>query len=237
MKPSLNFLLFFIAIFIGVISCKKDAVENPNNNSNLIPKFREAGEWIYQYYNSDLELISSDDIDTNIEYHLIVETINDSVVKVVYFESEEDAYQFTVSTGQYVDLKNKIEAVRAIRDFATQYSVDFNSDNEPPQAVLDFIDQYNTGNKTTGVGLLREHVTCPSSLFGSSYFMSGNPQWTLGNFRNKASGAQGGGLANMVWDNRWFGGRGVYLLLGTGNAIPLVKQCGIDFNDRAESCW
>lgn len=232
------------------LACKKENknVERTNNTNNTSQQptvaHREVGTFEYQYYDKNLTSIDPADIDDTLpDYVLLVKTDStaagfDSIVKVIYFESENDAYAFAVANAEYAEMKTKIETARLIRNFADAHGVNENTpDDQVPQEVLEYVAEftlYGKGTKaTSGAGLLREYVSCPSGVYGGACFVSGLPQWTLGGFNNKASGAHGLGLSNFCWDGKWFKNSWIFLFFGTG--VPIPFGCAF-FDNRAESC-
>ena len=228
------FLSFAVlgSIIFGT-SCNKPA-ENPAPGAQTQATSQKDDNGI-TYVDVSGNRIPESAVDQSLDYVLAYDYNN---ATIHYFRSENEAQQYCQQTGNFPDLLTRINAIQKVRDFAVANGVDLNRDDDPPQAVKDFIDETcgGLGQKGTGVGILYEHVNC-TSAYGSTCGISGNPQFSLFGFRNRASAAKGVGLANMLWDRTWFRGPSVYLLLGTASTIPLALPCGLNYNDRAESCW
>ncbi len=161
---------------------------------------------------------------------LFVEPCIDNSFKYTlrYFKSEEDAYNYVCTTKGMEEIKIQMDYIKSVRDLA-QVTGDINIDD--PNEIskeLKILFSNSSFEQTKGVGILFDNLNGT----GSFSALTGNPQPTLFSFNNRAESAKGIGLANRIFDKKWFRGNSVYLLLGTAGLIPFD---GINFRNKAES--
>src|SRR5690606_23323242 len=145
-----------------------------------------------------------------------------------YFTNEDKAYEYICSKPSLIDAKLKLEFTRDVRELA-ELTGDINKTNPEDfsDAMKEKLASFNTIQEK-GVGVLYDFLNAQ----GPTTIVTGNPQFTLFGFNNRAESAQGVGLANWLWDKRWFSGTSVYLLLGTAGVINFNA---LNFQNRAES--
>lgn len=200
------YLLLSALFLIFLSSCdKKYSKENSESftfesSSPILSSFSKSD---FIYFDKDLKQISIDGLRKDPEILIIADATSGKKVHCIYFSNEDEAYNFTVKTGKYPDLKENIENVRKVKEFARRYNVNFDSDETPPQEVVDYLSTFELEIQPEGVGLLYDYYDCLSlSSSGGTIPITGNPQPSLFSFNNRASVAQGIGLANRIWDRK-----------------------------------
>ncbi|MBS4013974.1 MAG: hypothetical protein KGZ97_09510 [Bacteroidetes bacterium] len=228
MKPKIlknvtiiTFSLFVLLTTVLFISCNKE--------SEIVEKSVETIFNEVVFTDSKGSVISIDDASLDLPDAVLIlmeDKDSRSGIKAQYFKTEEDAYKYISEIPELTDAKEKMDFARRVRSLAEKTG-DINVEDPElfSKEMKTLLASYNP-IADRGMGLLYD-LSPPA---GDYFPITGNAQVSLFSFNNRATSAQGFGLANWLWSRTWFRGSAVYLLLGTAHFIPLKD---LNFDNQA----
>lgn len=251
MKQHIFSMLVASYAIVLLNSCKKEDLQNTqatNNNTNqTIALSKSAEETYYTNYSiydaSGNSVTLSSEILNNENAVFVGVASNDSTIDIIYFPSQNDAISYCAGNGDLEYVATKLSQINAVRNFAADHEVNFDSDEEPNETVRQYMDSVFGSAKTTSAGIMWEHITTTINNQNQTVFTGGGStmgltqaaQYSFFGFRNKASLVWQVGW-NTLCDYRWWGGQ-KFFCFGAGY-VPLGGPASAGpnfFNDRAES--
>lgn len=216
-----------VALFTA---CEKEKTEPQLNpaQTNSTADVQTSGS---RYYYKGQEVTKGFLKSITTENHWLV--IDDKkVISHYVFDTEEELQNFAKSTPYANTVANRFSQINAAREYAAaHHSIEeYERTGIVPSDLTNYVQQLSGSAKPNGVGLMFDDLNAGGSFFP----LSGSPQGTLPGFDNRAESASGAGLANDVWDKKFWGGSSRFLILGTGTVINFD---GLNFQNMASSAW
>ena len=173
-------------------------------------------------------------IDENIEYNILVEEIvgKPNEFNTIYFESDEEAYQFFKSNIKYNLIVENIDKLRVIRALAFKTGdilIEEPTDENISEEMRDLLKNYrNAGaaNKSNITGLLYDHPGAPGLIAAYVNFLP-----SLGSARNRGESCTQIFPNNIFCDFLWFGGQKLYVFATPNGYLDFPPY----FANKAES--
>jgi len=218
--------LMLASMGMAFTSCNKE-IENGKVQQQVKQEEAASAKPI-RFLNAAGQEISKADANMDLDNAVLIVSEEKSGISARYFTSETEAYAYVCSQSKFSKIQKTMEIAKEIRELAIQtgdLSVENPADYSAEMKQL--LSSY-PAEQTKGVGLLFDNLNASGSIAP----LTGSPQPTLFGFNNKAESASGAGLANNIWDKKFFSGSSIYLLLGTGSVINFD---GLGFQNRAES--
>ncbi len=221
-------ILSLFAITIILVSCKKDElVAEMSTNENDI----DFSEVIVIDKNDNVLTSKKDFLEDGTA--TVMEGYNELERKYIlrFFTSIDELSNYALENEKYNVIYERIKMINEIHalgevtgDLYLENPTEDNISEEMKKLLKSFYNQES--GKTNGKAILFDGV----SHNGQSLGLLGNPMFSFGSFRNKASSGLGLVIGNFLCSKRWFTGRYHFLLTSGIFTLDLMG-----FDNDAES--